>query len=225
MNRTPNTQPTWRLGRAGLMALLIGLLLLAGCTTIPNMKEQPKLDKPYGESELFESAAHELDPNAVPQGYLYEDTALYTGMQNGVLVEEIPLPVTEELLQEGQRQFEVFCTPCHGYAGYGDGVLVEEGFPPPPSYHTDAVRQLSVGHYFDVITNGQVAMFSYASRVQPEDRWAIVAYIRALQLSQNTSLADLPAEAQDAFNAAVLAEQAAGTDSIMEADAPSAEQN
>ena len=103
-----------------------------------------------------------------------------------------PPPVTEALLARGQQQFDVFCSPCHGLAGRGDGMIVQRGFPTPPSYHTARLRAAPAGYLFDVITNGYGVMYSYASRVEPEDRWAIVAYIRALQESQGARLADLP---------------------------------
>lgn len=97
-----------------------------------------------------------------------------------------------ELLRRGQERYQIFCTPCHGMAGFGDGVVVARGFPAPPSYHTAHLRAAPAQHFFEVITNGYGAMFSYAARVPPRDRWAIIAYIRALQLSQRTHLASVP---------------------------------
>ncbi len=101
-------------------------------------------------------------------------------------------PVTLALLERGQERFRIYCTPCHSELGDGQGMIVQRGFPPPPSYHTEALRQAPVQHFFDVITNGHGIMYSYAERVQPADRWAIAAYIRALQRSQNAKVADLP---------------------------------
>jgi mono/diheme cytochrome c family protein len=95
-------------------------------------------------------------------------------------------------LKRGQERFRIYCTPCHSELGDGQGMIVQRGFPPPPSYHTEALRQAPVQHFFDVITNGHGIMYSYAERVQPADRWAIAAYIRALQRSQNAKVADLP---------------------------------
>ena len=103
-----------------------------------------------------------------------------------------PPPVDAALLHRGQERYQIFCSPCHGAAGFGDGMIVGRGFPAPPSYHTARLRAAPAQHFFDVITNGYGVMYSYAARVQPKDRWAIVAYIRALQLSQQTRLASAP---------------------------------
>jgi mono/diheme cytochrome c family protein len=103
-----------------------------------------------------------------------------------------PFPVTRATLDRGRQRYNIYCMPCHGLAGYGDGMVVQRGFSPPPSFHNDRLRQAPVGHFVDVITNGYGAMYSYAARVGPADRWAITAYIRALQLSQHASVADVP---------------------------------
>lgn len=108
--------------------------------------------------------------------------------------DDIPVPVTPELLERGQQRFAIFCSPCHGRTGDGNGMIVRRGFPHPPSYHTDALRQAPDRHFYDVITHGYGAMYSYAARVAPADRWAIVAYIRALQFSRHAPVADLPNE-------------------------------
>jgi mono/diheme cytochrome c family protein len=109
----------------------------------------------------------------------------------------IPLPVTRQLLLRGEERYNIYCSPCHGRLGDGNGVLPQRGFPHPPSYHIDRLRQAPDGHFYDVITNGFGVMYSYAARVVPEDRWAITAYIRALQLSQDAPLQDLPAQEQN----------------------------
>jgi mono/diheme cytochrome c family protein len=108
-------------------------------------------------------------------------------------------PVTLALLERGQDRFRVYCAPCHSELGDGHGMVVQRGFPPPPSYHTDRLREVPVRHFYDVITNGYGAMYSFADRVQPEDRWAIVAYIRALQRSQHATLADVAADQRGAL--------------------------
>jgi mono/diheme cytochrome c family protein len=108
-------------------------------------------------------------------------------------------PVTLALLERGQERYRIYCTPCHSELGDGHGMVVQRGFPPPPSYHIDRLRQAPVQHIYDVITNGYGAMYSFADRVQPADRWAIVAYIRALQRSQDAKVADLPANARGAL--------------------------
>lgn len=105
-----------------------------------------------------------------------------------------PPPVTLALLERGQQRFRIYCTPCHSELGDGHGMIVQRGFPPPPSYHIDRLRAAPVEHFYDVITHGYGAMYSYANRVQPDDRWAIAAYIRALQLSQHASIDDVPAD-------------------------------
>jgi mono/diheme cytochrome c family protein len=102
-----------------------------------------------------------------------------------------PPALTEALLVRGQERFNIYCAVCHGPAGYGDGEIVQRGFPAPPSYHIERLRQAPIQHFYDVISNGYGAMYSYAQRVSPEDRWAIVAYIRALQASQNVPVAQL----------------------------------
>lgn len=106
----------------------------------------------------------------------------------------IPIPVTRELVKRGQDRFNIFCTPCHGRTGEGDGMIVQRGFPKPQTYHSDRLRGMPDGYFYDVISNGFGRMYSYASRIVPEDRWAIVAYIRALQLSQHASLQDVPSQ-------------------------------
>jgi hypothetical protein len=108
------------------------------------------------------------------------------------LVTEFPMPVTRAVLERGHQRFEMFCTPCHGYTGNANGMIVQRGLSRPPSFHIARLKQAPVGHFFDVITNGFGAMYSYASRVPVEDRWAIIAYIRALQLSQGAAVTDVP---------------------------------
>jgi mono/diheme cytochrome c family protein len=105
-----------------------------------------------------------------------------------------PLPITMQTLARGRERFDIYCSPCHSIAGDGDGMVVRRGFSRPPSYHTDKLRNAPDAHFYDVITNGYGVMYSYADRVEPQDRWAIVAYIRALQLSQNARIDDVPAE-------------------------------
>jgi mono/diheme cytochrome c family protein len=115
-----------------------------------------------------------------------------------------PPPVTPALLARGRQRYDIYCEPCHDPLGDGDGIIVQRGFPHPPSYHTDRLRSAPNQHFYDVITHGYGAMYSYASRVAPTDRWAIVAYIRALQASQNARLADLPPDQRAALQRAAL---------------------
>lgn len=111
----------------------------------------------------------------------------------GASMTKFPFPITKKVLQRGKERYEIYCAPCHGRTGAGDGMIVRRGFSQPPTYHQERLRKAPVGHYFDVITNGYGAMYPYADKVSPEDRWAITAYIRALQLSQNAKISDVPA--------------------------------
>ena len=119
--------------------------------------------------------------------------SLYTGKVNGQLATTFPFPITRQDLERGRERYNIYCTPCHDAAGTGHGIIVLRGFPPPPSYHIQRLREAPVGHFFDVITNGLGNMYGYDTRVNPEDRWRIAAYIRALQLSQSATVADVPA--------------------------------
>lgn len=188
-----------RTSRAVRIALVLSLTVMV-LTACNNMRVQDKIDEPYGVSENFGTAARDILPETVPVGFLREDTHMYEGTIDGEFAETLPIELNDEVFFQGQLLFENFCAPCHGFSGYGDGVLSEEGFPKPASFHDEEIRDKPVGHYFDVITNGQNAMFSYASRVQPEDRWAIIAYIRALQLSQHAPYDELPTDIQAAFD-------------------------
>ncbi len=157
------------------------------------MQDQPRY-KTFRESDFFDDrlSARPQVPNTVAQGQLNEDELLYTGMQNGQPANVFPFPITREVLRRGQDRFNIYCTPCHGRLGDGEGMIPQRGFRKPPSYHIDRLRNAPVGHFFDVIKNGFGAMPDYAARVAPHDRWAIIAYIRALQLSQNARLEDVP---------------------------------
>jgi mono/diheme cytochrome c family protein len=125
---------------------------------------------------------------------LRNDELLYTGKIDGKIADQFPFVITKKDLERGQDRFNIYCTPCHDYTGGGRGMIVQRGFPPPPSYHIDRLREAPAGHFFDVMTNGLGAMYSYAARISPEDRWRIAAYIRALQLSQHASPAQLSEE-------------------------------
>jgi mono/diheme cytochrome c family protein len=183
------------------LGLLLLLLLLAACQN--GMEDQPKYE-PFEASTFFRSgsSAQPLLANTVARGQLRADAHLYTGQVNGAPATEFPFPVTSEVLARGQERYNIYCSPCHGFSGYGDGIIVQRGLTPPPSFHTDRLRNIPVGHIFDVITNGFGVMYSYSDRVAPEDRWAIVAYIQALQLSQNATIDDVPPDAQGELEAA-----------------------
>jgi mono/diheme cytochrome c family protein len=159
------------------------------------MHDQPR-QKPLARSEFFDDhrSARPLVPGTVARGQLREDTVFFTGKEGSEFTKTLPLPVTPELLARGRTEFQTFCAPCHGRVGRGDGMVVQRGFRKPPTYHSDRLRESPVGYYFDVISNGFGAMSDYAAQVSVPDRWAIVAYIRALQLSQHATLADVPAD-------------------------------
>ncbi|MGE3909850.1 MAG: cytochrome c [Chloroflexota bacterium] len=175
--------------------------LLAGCYQ-QQMADQPRYD-PLEASALFADgkSARQPVPDTVARGQLRSDTLLYEGSENGQPAERFPFPVTQDVLIRGKDRFEIFCSPCHGRTGYGDGMIVQRGFIAPPSFHTDQLRQAPVGHIFQVATNGLGAMPSYGQQVPVHDRWAITAYIKALQLSQHATVSDLPADLRQQLEA------------------------
>ncbi len=183
-------------GRRDVNLWMVGLLLLmmvaAGCR---DMHEQPKGD-PLESSSMFDDGmlARPLVEGVVPRGMLREDAIFYTGRDGGQWVTTVPTPVTRKLLNRGQERYNIFCSPCHNHTGDGQGMIVLRGLTAPPSFHEERMRTAPDGHIYDVITNGFGRMFPYAQRIPPEDRWAIVAYVRALQLSHNATLDDVPAE-------------------------------
>lgn len=187
--------------------LLLALsLALAGCEKVmQNMYDQPRY-KPFAASRLFADGASVRTPPAGTVPYARGNFAGTSSAWAGAAaVEEdlkadaaqaIPYPVTRELLEKGRERFTIYCQPCHSPLGDGDGLVARRGFPHPPSYHSERLRKAPDRHFFDVISKGYGIMFSYADRVEPAERWAIVAYIRALQLSQQVAAADLPDEAR-----------------------------
>ena len=195
-----------------LCLLLTALCLLSACGVRFDMQDQPRY-KAYKKSDFFSDKRASRDPveGTVARGQLHDNKAFYTGKidnpnpnapvttttdaTGNTLVssfpndiDEFPVPVTKELIDRGQDRFNIYCIVCHGPLGNGDGMIVRRGFPKPPTYHDDRLRNAPVGHFFDVMTNGWGKMNPYAYQVQPADRWAIVAYIRALQVSQNPDM-------------------------------------
>lgn len=164
------------------------------------MHVQPRYN-PYDPTNFFGDGQSARLPVAgtVPRGDLRlgANELLYSGKINGQVADVFPFPVTRQVLDRGRERFNIYCSPCHGYSGDGDGMIVQRGFRRPPSYYDERLRNAPAGHYFDVITNGLGVMYPYGYRVPPRDRWAIIAYIRALQLSRQASIADLPAEEQE----------------------------
>jgi mono/diheme cytochrome c family protein len=191
----PGGQTERRVLAVGVVFLF---LVLPGCRS--EMYDQPRFE-PYEASDFFDdgTSARPLVPGTVPRRDPREqgkssDELFTTGKKAGQLVDSLPFQVDGAVLERGQDRYRIFCTPCHGELGDGRGMIVQRGFNPPPSYHTEELRKKPVGHYFDVMTRGFGTMYSYASRISARDRWAIAAYIRALQLSQHATAGDLSAE-------------------------------
>jgi len=185
----------------GTLAIAVSLLALAGCRQ--DMHDQPKYI-PLRPSDFFADgrSARPIPEGTVSRGNLKEDTLYYTGKgADGKPSNEFPMPVTKELILRGEQRYNIYCTPCHDRTGNGNGMIVRRGYRRPPTYHSDRMREQPNGYYYDVITNGFGAMPDYAAQIQPQDRWAIVAYIRALQLSQQASINDVPAEARGQLTA------------------------
>jgi mono/diheme cytochrome c family protein len=157
------------------------------------MHDQPRY-KPLGQSNFFGDNRSERTPveGTVARGQLRDDEHLYAGKVNGQPATTFPFTITESVVKRGQERYNIYCSPCHDALGTGQGMIVRRGFKKPNSYHIDRLRQAPVGYYFDVITNGFGVMPSYAEQVAVADRWAIIAYIRALQLSQNATMDDVP---------------------------------
>jgi mono/diheme cytochrome c family protein len=183
----------WRL------RLAAGVLLasLSGCQ---DMYDQPRYE-PFEASTFFEDGASSrplvagtvprTDPRNLPD--VKDRALLLTGLKDGLPSRSAPMPVDRALLERGQGRYRIYCTPCHGEIGDGKGIIVQRGFTAPPSYHDDRLRNAPLGHFFQVITQGHGAMYSFAARIAPQDRWAVASYIRALQLSQNAKVSELPA--------------------------------
>ncbi len=172
------------LRKAVLYSLAASTLAVVGCRQ--DMHNQPKY-KPLAGTTFFDDgrASRPTIEDTVARGQLRVDQARYTGKENGKDIEFIPIQITHADVERGHDRFNIYCSPCHGRLGDGHGMIVSRGLRQPPSYHDERLRNAPIGHFFDVMTNGYGAMYSYASRVPADDRWRIAAYIRALQLSQN----------------------------------------
>lgn len=189
------------------LLIVVFCLISVGCRY--DMQDQPRYE-PYQQSDFFadQKAMRDLPEGTVARGQLRENKAFWTGKKENADpnvqvetttdatgntlvssfpndIEKIPFTVTDEVLNRGEERYNVFCVVCHGAVGKGDGMIVRRGYPQPPTYHDDRLRNAPDGHFFDVMTNGWGKMNSYASQIPAADRWAIVAYIRALQISQN----------------------------------------
>lgn len=180
-------------GRLILAALFVGSLF--GCRQ--DMHDQPKYET-LEASEFFADgrASRPPVPGTVARGALQLDPHLHTGRVDGAFVRSFPFAVTDEVMARGRGRYEIFCTPCHSRLGDGRGMAVRRGIAPPPSFHIDRLRDIEEGYLFDVISNGFGRMYGYGAQIAVRDRWAIVAYLRALQLSQHVRPADLPEAAR-----------------------------
>lgn len=174
-----------------LSIVLVGVLAAAGCRQ--DMHNQPKY-RGLRASEFFAdgSSARPLVEGTIARGTLQTDESFFTGKNGTTLVSELPFPVTQAVLDRGEERFNIYCAPCHDRTGSGNGMVVQRGYRQPPSYHIDRLRTVEIGHFFDVMTNGFGAMPDYRQQISPRDRWNIAAYIRALQLSQHATAADVP---------------------------------
>lgn len=166
------------------MTAIAALLLLTACRN--DMHVQPKI-LPLTRSDFFEDGRGSRTPPAgtIARGQLRDDIYLFTGMVNGKPGDMMPFPATKEVLERGRERFNIYCSPCHSRLGDGNGMIVQRGFRRPPSYYEPRLRQSPLGHFYDVMTNGFGAMPDYAAQVNTHDRWAIAAYVRALQMTQS----------------------------------------
>jgi mono/diheme cytochrome c family protein len=174
----------------------VALIVVAGCRQ--DMHDQPKYI-PLRESAFFsdDRSARPLVEGTVARGHLRDDELLYTGKVRGEDATLFPFAVDADVMARGLERYNIYCAPCHGRTGQGDGMIVRRGYRRPPSLHQDRLRNAPAGHFFDVITNGFGAMPDYAAQIRADDRWAIVAYVRALQLSEHATPADVPAGERD----------------------------
>jgi hypothetical protein len=188
---SPRTPQAWGFLKPGL--LIASLTLLSACRL--DMHVQPR-QNPLSRSDFFTDQRSERPPveGTVARGQLHEDTYFYTGKAGNGPGDYMPFPVTKEVLDRGRERYNIYCAPCHSRVGDGNGFIPSRGFArKPPSFHIARLQKAPLGYFFDVITNGFGIMPDYASQIPPEDRWKIVAYLRALQLSQNATRADVPA--------------------------------
>jgi mono/diheme cytochrome c family protein len=187
--RTAHRGPRSR--AATLATLAIAALSLAGCRQ--DMHNQPKY-RPLRATTFFAdgSSARPLVEGTIARGTLQEDQAFFTGKVGNAAVRELPFPVDDAVLTRGQERYNIYCTPCHDATGGGKGMVVLRGYKQPPSLHEPRLRTIEAGYFFDVMTNGFGAMPDYREQLSARDRWAVVAYIRALQLSQHAATSDIP---------------------------------
>jgi mono/diheme cytochrome c family protein len=171
--------------------ILAALLLIPAFGCVQEMANQARVDTYEPHPGLAGSGILPQPANTIARGQNWENGPDVTGLGDDGPIDRIPIEVTPELMEQGRKHFGIYCSHCHGASGYGDGMVVQRGFPSPPSYHTDRLREVPDGHIFGIVTNGTKLMPSLGARIPREQRWAIVAYVRALQLSQQANLQDL----------------------------------
>jgi mono/diheme cytochrome c family protein len=187
-----------------LVLLATTALVAAGCRQ--DMHDAPRYEAYEASASFPDGRASRIAPvGTVARGWLRDDEALYTGKVAGQLVDQFPFAIAHADLQRGQQRFSIYCTPCHGQLGDGNGMVVQRGLRQAASYHQDRLRREKPGYFFDVITNGFGAMQGYAEQIPVRDRWLIVAYVRALQLSQHAAVEDVPADRRADLDAAPAA--------------------
>lgn len=182
-----------RPGPLAVLGLALCLGLAAGCEVRQGMWDQPRYE-PLESTEFFSNGSVAREPVAgtVPRGHLNEDDHFHLGKVDGQFVDTFPFPIDDEVMQRGRERFNIYCAPCHDAVGNGNGMIVQRGYKRPPSYHVDRLRDVPVGYFYDVIVNGFGVMASYSYQLKPADRWAVVAYVKALQLSQHAEADTLP---------------------------------
>ena len=194
------------LGKTAALAALAAVTLLAGCRQ--DMHNQPKFVPQRGTTFFADGrSARPQVTGTVARGQLHEDTYFYTGMTNGAEGSTMPFAVTMDVLERGQERYNIYCTACHSRVGNGMGMIVQRGYSKAGNFHSARLQAAPLGHFFSVITNGYGAMPDYASQLTPSDRWAVVAYIKALQLSQNASQDDVPTGAHVEALADIMKEE------------------
>ena len=186
--------------RSAAVAVMAIACLVLGCRQ--DMHDQARYEPFEGNPSFADGrASRPLVPGTVARGHLQADEAVYRGMRDGQVLDRNPLPVDMALLERGRERYEIYCTPCHDRVGYGRGMIVQRGYKQPSSFHVDRLRDAPDGYFFQAITNGFGVMPSYALQTKPQDRWAIIAYIRALQLSQFADIDDLNTDELEALEA------------------------
>lgn len=179
------------------LAAITVLIVVSATGCRRDMQDQPRY-KPLRASRFFADSrsARPIPAGTVARDELNDLDVVHTGLVKGVFTTQFPVPITKQFLLRGEQRYNIYCTPCHGFIGDGNGMIAKRGFKWPANLHTDRLRNAPPGYLFQVVSNGYGAMPAYRFQIEPQDRWAILAYVRALQLSRNTSVADVPAEGQ-----------------------------